>query len=406
MSFIDVLASERDAAWYGAKAMLNRAESEGRDLTNSEDAEYRKATARIDEIDARLAEVREVDQRAKNSSETFGRLLARPVDQPGYTGADPNGGKRSWLPGLAEYRELQVAQRAVGTAGAFIPVEYSSTYFDLLRKRTAVLAAGPTTIQVNHAGSISVPKVTSAVTVGSIAENTAFTPADPGLGNLTLDPKKVGALTLVAREAVEDSNPDLRNIVANSLIKDTAVELDRQMIVGDGSTNNMRGLLNISGVTPGPSTGTNGGSLSLAAGFGFLADTLAAYDAANADPDRAAWIMHSRTWSSVRKLVDGQSRPIVSIDPTQNVRPTLWGKPVFISNSIPVTQTAGSSTDCSSIILADMSQVVVAVARDIELMVSLDYAFAADQVAIRVTARYDIGLPQPTGVVVTTGVRP
>jgi hypothetical protein len=53
-----------------------------------------------------------------------------------------------------------------------------------------------------------------------------------------------------------------------------------------------------------------------------------------------------------------------------------------------------------------MSQVVVAVARDVELLVSLDYAFAADQVAIRVTARYDIDLSQPTAVVVTTGVRP
>jgi HK97 family phage major capsid protein len=96
------------------------------------------------------------------------------------------------------------------------------------------------------------------------------------------------------REAVEDSNPDLRNIVANSLIKDTGVELDRQFVVGDGTGQNMRGLLNISGVTAGPSTGTNGGSLSASGtGFGFLADTLAAYDSTNADPDRAAWIMHS-----------------------------------------------------------------------------------------------------------------
>lgn len=138
---------------------------------------------------------------------------------------------------------------------------------------------------------------------------------------------------------------------------------------------------------------------------GINAAVTAAPSAANADPDRGAWIMHSRTWSSVRKLVDSQNRPIVSIDPTSAVRPTFWDEPVFISNNIPVNQTVGTSTDCSSIILADMSQVVVAISRDVELMVSLDYAFAADQVALRVTARMDIGLPQPAAVVVTTGVR-
>jgi HK97 family phage major capsid protein len=75
-------------------------------------------------------------------------------------------------------------------------------------------------------------------------------------------------------------------------------------------------------------------------------------------------------------------------------------------NSIPVNQTVGTSTDCSSLILADMSQVVVGVSRDVELMVSTEFAFDKDQVALRVTARYDIGLPNPAAVVVTAGVRP
>jgi Phage capsid family len=105
-----------------------------------------------------------------------------------------------------------------------------------------------------------------------------------------------------------------------------AVALDDQFINGAGTGSNMTGLLKQSGTTAGASTGTNGGTLT----FAFLADTLAAYDAANADPDRAAWITHSRTWSSVRKLVDSQNHPLVSVDPTQSVRPTLWGKPVFI----------------------------------------------------------------------------
>jgi HK97 family phage major capsid protein len=84
---------------------------------------------------------------------------------------------------------------------------------------------------------------------------------------------------------------------------------------------------------------------------------------------------------------------------------SIWGKPVFISNSVPITQTVGTSTDCSTILLADMSRVVVGQSRAVELMMSVDYAFNTDQVALRVTARYDIGLPQPAAVVKTVGVR-
>ena len=49
-----------------------------------------------------------------------------------------------------------------------------------------------------------------------------------------------------------------------------------------------------------------------------------------------------------------------------------------------------------------MTQVVVAV----ELRMSADVAFANDQLAVRVTARYDVGVPQPTALVKTVGVRP
>lgn len=68
----------------------------------------------------------------------------------------------------------------------------------------------------------------------------------------------------------------------------------------------------------------------------------------------------------MRKLKDSQSRPIVSVDMSSEVRPTLWGKPVFVTNNLSITETMGTSTDCSSIVLADMSEVVVAVSRDVE----------------------------------------
>lgn len=395
------LTERRNRTHAQRRALIAAAEARGDErLSTEDDAVFRGLTDDLRQYDERIEELSVSAPEPTEGARAIGRALAG-------NGGQQQAESRTWLPGLAEYRELQQEQRAVGTVGAFIPVQYSGQYFDLLRKRTAVLAAGPLQIPIDHAGSLVVPKVTSSVTIGGLAENTAITPADPGLGSITLDPKKFGALTLVAREAIEDSNPQLRQVVANSLIRDTAVELDRQLVTGDGTGQNLRGLRNLTGATAGPTTTPNGVSMSAAGlGFGLLADTLAAYDAANADPDRAAWIMHSRTWASVRKLVDSQNRPLVSVDPTEAVTPTLWGKPVYISNSLSITETVGTSTDCSTMILADMSQIVVGVARAVELMISEHFAFNSDQVAVRATCRYDIGVPQPTGVVLTTGVRP
>lgn len=394
MGVLENLRAKREKAYAAAKAVTDKATAENRAFTDVEQAIFDSRSADLDRLDERIKEVAGEEKRAADAASVMDGLRGQPGGQ--------SGPGRYWLPGLAEYRELQAEQRAVGTTGAFVPTAYSDTYFDLLRKRTAVLAAGPVLIPVSEAGSLRVPRVTSSVAIAGLAENAAITPADPGLSDIVLDPKKFGAMTLIAREALEDSRPELRSVVANSLVRDTAVELDRQLVTGDGVGNNLRGLRNTTGATAGPSTGVNGAALS----FAFLADTLAAADGANLDPDRLAWIMHSRTWSSVRKLVDAQSRPMVSIDPTENVRPTLWGRPVFISNSLSIAETLGTSTDTSSILLCDMSQVVVAVARQVELQVSEDYAFNADQLAVRVTARYDIGVPQPTAVVLTTGVKP
>lgn len=390
---IETLTARREDARKQCMSILDKAIGEKRDLNAEEQRSYDKLDADMDGFRASIRKLEETAQEDRDVAAVFGPLEDSPESGPNA---------RTWMPGLAEYRDLRNEQRAVGTSGAFIPVGYSKQYFDLLRKRTAVLAAGPVLIPVTGEGSIKVPRVTSSITISGLAEAATITPADPTLDDITLDPKKFGAMTLINREALEDSNPQLREVVSNSLIRDTAVELDKQLVTGDATGQNLRGLRNVAGVTTGATTGANGGALT----FAFLADTLGAAEGANVDPDRLAWIMHSRTWASVRKLADTASRPIVSVDPTVGVRPTLWGHPVYISNSLSIAETKGSSSDCSSIILADMSQVVVGVARNVELAYSEDFKFDSDQVAVRVTARYDIGVPQPTAITITDGVRP
>lgn len=398
-----MLVEKRETIWNEAKAILDRADAGKRGLSPIEEKRYEVLTAQLadlrDNIESRKAE----DATNAQAQSALRALGSQPVDpRSGFSG----GTEKRWLPSLAEFRELQVEQRAVGTSGAFIPVDYSNRWFDQIRTRVGVLDAGPTILPVEHAGSVKVPLVNASVTVAGVAEGGTITASDPGLSNITLDPKKFAAYTVVDREAVEDSNPALMTIVENSLIKDFAVKLDQEFVAGDGTGQNLLGLLGISGFTAGPSTGANGTSLTGSAGLDFLFDTVGAYEAANNDPDKAAWLMNSRTFASIRKLKDSQGRPIINVDMAAGAPKTLCGHRVFITNNISSTLTVGTSTDTSSLLLVDFSQIVVAVSRQVELMMSTDVAFQSDQVALRVTGRFDIGAPQPTAIVKTVGLRP
>jgi HK97 family phage major capsid protein len=72
---------------------------------------------------------------------------------------------------------------------------------------------------------------------------------------------------------------------------------------------------------------------------------------------------------------------------------------------MPSAQTVGTSSDCSTVILADMSQVVVGMRQDLQLEMSRDYAFNADQTAIRLIARTDVQPINAAATVVINGLR-
>ena len=123
---------------------------------------------------------------------------------------------------------------------------------------------------------------------------------------------------------------------------------------------------------------------------------------------RAAWFIHPLLWSFVRRIKDSQGRYQLQpwgVAPERDIATTLFGIPVYISSNLPSAQTVGTSTDCSTVVLADMSQVVVGMRQDLQVQMSGDYAFASDQVAIRLIARTDLQPINAAATVVVTGLR-
>jgi HK97 family phage major capsid protein len=364
-----------------ARRLVDTAATAARDLTATEDAQYRALVAEVDSIDAGLSALADDEARASTTAAALRSIGAHKA------------GTRL-LPSLEEYR-------ALASSAAGVPTAYSTQWFDRLRAQVGVLAAGPVVMDV-EGESLKVPTITASATVSTYGESAAITASDPTTAWVTLNPVKVAVLTKVSREAVEDSGSDLLRAVELDLVRSIGTTLDAQFIAGDGTGSNMTGLLSVGSVTAGPSLGTNGASLT----FAHLADTVAAYESAGGDLSTAAWFGAPRTWASVRSLKDAQQRPIFTADPTQDVQRSIFGVPFFVSGAVPITQTAGSSSDCSTLLLVDMSRLLIGRSRDVEVRYSEDAYFGSDEIGVRVTARFDIKPSHAAAIVKTTGVRP
>jgi HK97 family phage major capsid protein len=372
------------------RAMLDAAESRGdSNFSGEESRTWRDLNRRHDEA---VKEIRHIEEHNERERKLAGE---RPYDV--LWRGDPAPRDVPVMPTLREYREHEARALSEGTASAggyLVPDQYVNSWFDMLRASSVVLSAGPVIIEATS-DTVRIPRVSAGTTVGMVAENAAITPADPTFAEVSLTPKKAAAFTLCSNEALEDSSPSVREVLARDHIAQLGIYLDSQFlgVAGTGAGNNMRGLKNFTGATS-----TSAGALNL----DDIADALGRLEVSNAAGSRLAIFMAPRDWAHLRKLKDTSNKFLLSPDPTQDSVKRLFGIPVYISSQIPTN--LGGGTNESWIVVADMNQVAIAQRKAITVEYSTQYAFNADQTAVRTLARYDIAPINVAGVEVLTAV--
>lgn len=390
------LLAERRDTLRQMRETLHRAEDDGRDLTSAERAAYRAAEERVDELDDRLDHDGDAAGRDAAAERARGRLGFDPRARTGGPAAS------TWLPSYGEYRLAE--QRALGegtdaAGGYVVPVEQAREFLDRLRPQTVVLSSGVTVLEL-ASDELRVPTAGGSVVAGMFNENSPIALSDPTFEAVVLRPRKAAALTLASNELLADSTPSVRDVLARDHEAAVAALLDRQMLEGDGVAPNLRGVRNFSGITVTTLGTGDGGAVN-------LDDLSAAVERLESDnaQARAIW-MHPRSWATLRRAKDADGRYQLQPDPTGEARRQLFGVPVHLSSQISVTETVGASTDCSWIAVADTSRVIVGRRDQIRLEMSRDFAFDADQTAIRTVSRWDIGLADAAAVELIAGVRP
>jgi HK97 family phage major capsid protein len=292
------------------------------------------------------------------------------------------------------------------SSNAFIAPEQATIWYDRLRNASVFLQANPLQVDVQDT-QLNIPRVSGSGTVAMIAENTAFTASDPTFAQVSLVPKKAYYYNIVSNEALDDSTPALQEVLATAFTRDLGTLIDTQLLTGNGTAPNLRGAINFTGATS-QTNGANGLQVSAQTNLDFLATPLGTLQSLNADLSRAAWFFHPLQWAQIRKVKDSQGRYQLQpwgTEPSSDITPRVFGIPVFITANLPSAQTVGTSTDCTTAVLADMSQIAVGWRKQITLEMRRDFLFNADQTAIRLIARLDVQPVNAAATVVITGLR-
>lgn len=294
---------------------------------------------------------------------------------------------------------MKAMSEGTNTAGGFlVPEEYLLEIKDRITAMAIVRKFGVTTYPMST-DTLNIPTITGGATANWIGENTTITDTDATLGQLQLVAKKLAAIVKMSTELVNDSNPKVEMVIRRDLAKVMALAEDLAFLNGTASSTTPGGILTVSG-TAEVTNGANGGIPD----FDTFYDALYQVELANGIAD--GWVMHPRTKNTLRQIKDSHGRHIYVTNPSIKEPASLFGIPIQMTTQLPIDETVGTSTDCSSGIVAQWDEAVIGDRGFMEFAIDTSgVAFTDYQTWIRSIARLDFGLRTAGVFAKITGMR-
>lgn len=363
------LIVERNTLLQECRAVLDKAEKEGRALTAEDKAEISRREARMKD----LAESIEVAGRVAEEERALGESLGRKTETRVSTGDAPSAedqrlalqawalgrratpamleaaqrvGMRAADPemeittritrgadGRPEYRALSIGTTTAG--GNSVANELMRAYYEVQKWYGSVRSVADS-VRTDTGATLPWPSVTDTSNTGEIiGESTAATTtADPTFAVVNLGAYKFSSkAVIVSVELLQDSSIDLASYLGTALGRRIGRIQNTKFTVGAGTTEpNGLVVASAAGATSGA---TNAFTLD------DIITLIHSVDMAYRNQPGAGLMMHDTVAAYVRKLKDGQGR--YQWEPsTQIGQPDrLFGYPVAINNDMSATFTTG-----------------------------------------------------------------
>lgn len=383
MSYIDRQIELRNRAWEEAKALLDTASAEKRDLSAEEAEKY----ARINDDLAKRAEVIKTIQ-ADEAREASVAEATRGFRTPEVAVAqNDNDVVRSLAKG--EIRSYEFEKRDVMKTSTGSPVP-TSFYDQIIEHMVVVGPMLETSTMLRTAGgeNLQIPRTNAYSGSSAFAEGSAIGESDPTFQSfVTLGAFKYGFLVQVSREMLEDTGVDLLGFLARQAGTSIGVAVNTALTTGGGTTAP-------TGIVTAAGSGVTGAT---AVSGAFTADNLIdlsySVNSAYRRQPGTGWQAAATSLAAVRKLKDTYGQYLFQPSLQAGQPDTLLGFPIFENPDV-----AAPATSAKSVLFGHFPSYYVRMAGGIRFDRSDDYAFANDLVTFRATVRIDGNLPQTGSV--------
>ncbi|MCX5112206.1 phage major capsid protein [Streptomyces sp. NBC_00378] len=401
--YIKRLQERRANVWEQAKALLDTAEGEKRELTAEEEQTYQRLNGDLDAIDARAKDMADAEQRAADANAAFSKLLDKPAAPEARTSDDPSEQLRSWLtgksgsrafevrPGADTPRDMRALSKLTPAAGGnTVPISFYNQLVQHMIETSGVLQTGPTVLRTASGEQMQIPKTTAhSASAGIVAEAGPLTNNEPTFGQVPLDAYKYGFLLQTSHELVNDTGVDLAGYLSMQAGRALGNGFGAHLVTGTG-TNQPNGVLTAAtlGVT---------GATTAAAGA-FTADELIDLSYSVISPYRSStscgWLMRDATVAKVRKLKDQQGQYLWQPSIQVGAPDTLLGKSLYTDPNMPAV-----ALGAKSVLFGDFSTYFVRQVETIRFERSDDFAFNTDLITYRAILRGDGDQVDTTGAI-------
>lgn len=384
MSYIDRQIELRNRAWEEAKALLDAAAAEKRDLSAEEEQKYARMNDELNKRSETIKQLQADEARELNIAEaTRGK---RTVEETREVQNDADL-VRALCRG--EVRSVTFEKRDVLTSSTGAPVPTS--FYDQIVEHMVV--AGPmlqTSTMINTAGgeALQIPRTSAYSTASLTAQGSAFSESDPTFQSfITLNAYKYGHLIQVSREMIDDSGVDLLGFLARQSGIAIGVAVNTALTTGTDST-----MPN--GIAVAAGSGVTGGTGVVGA---FTADNLIdlsySVNSAYRRMPGTGWMMATSALAATRKLKDTYGQYLFQPSLQAGQPDQLLGYAIYENPDVAAVGTAAKS-----VLFGNLREYYVRMAGGIAFERSDDYAFANDLITFRARVRIDGDLPQTAAV--------
>ncbi len=271
-----------------------------------------------------------------------------------------------------------------GSEGGFsVQKDVANTIADALKAFGGMRACGATVLNTAMGNSIDFPTSDGTSEIGEqLAENATSTNLDPAIGVINLATYKYSSKDVaVPIELLQDSAVDVEGWIFSRLVARLGRITNQRFTTGTGSSQ-PQGIVTAASAGK---TGTTGQTTSVI--YDDLVDLQHSVDPAYRNAHslqsgalsvynaEAGFMMNDLTLRNIRKLKDGQSRPIFvpgyEVGVPGGVPDTLLGSPIYINQDMPVM-----AANAKSILFGNFAPYIIRDVMEMQMFRMTDSAYA------------------------------